>query len=121
AVVGGGGLLQVPALLIAFPQLAPVYALGTNKAVSVVGTSAAAVTYARKAPVDVRLAVRLGGVAALASVGGAFFAAGVDSDVLRPLIMVLLLAVAAFVVLRPQFGQKPGAAPVDRRRIVTAI
>ncbi|MET9861886.1 TSUP family transporter [Streptomyces smyrnaeus] len=120
AVVGGGGLLQLPALLIAFPQLPPAYALGTNKAVSVVGTSAAAVTYTRKAPVDVRLACRLGVVAALASVGGAFFAAGVDSAVLRPLIIVLLLAVAAFVVLRPHFGHAPGGV-VTRGRVLAAF
>ena len=120
AVVGGGGLLQVPALLIAFPHLAPAYALGTNKAVGVVGTSAAAVTYARKARVDVSLAVRLGGVAALAAIGGAFLAAGVNSEVLRPVIMVLLLAVAGFVVLKPQFGQRPGGS-VTRRRVLAAI
>jgi len=120
AVVGGGGLLQVPALLIAFPHLAPAYALGTNKAVGVVGTSAAAVTYARRATVDVRLAARLGGLAALAAVGGAFFAAGVNSEVLRPVIMALLLAVAAFVVLKPQFGQKPSGT-VSRQRVLTAI
>lgn len=120
AVVGGGGLLQVPALLIAFPHLAPAYALGTNKAVGVVGTSAAAVTYARKARVDVSLALRLGGVAALAAIGGAFLAAGVNSEVLRPVIMVLLLAVAGFVVLKPQFGQKPGGS-VTRRRVLAAI
>ncbi|MEU2929733.1 TSUP family transporter [Streptomyces sp. NPDC007251] len=120
AVVGGGGLLQVPALLIAFPHLAPAYALGTNKAVGVVGTSAAAVTYARRAPVDVRLAARIGSVAALAAVGGAFFAADVKSEVLRPVIMVLLVAVAAFVVLRPQFGQRPGAA-VTRQRVLAAV
>ncbi len=121
AVVGGGGLLQVPALLIGFPHLPPAYALGTNKAVAVVGTGAAAVTYARRAPVDVRLAAKLGGVAALASVGGAFFAAGVDSAVLRPLIMVLLLAVAAFVVLRPQFGSAPSGGPVTRRRVLLTL
>ncbi|MGI5347926.1 sulfite exporter TauE/SafE family protein [Streptomyces sp. CA-250714] len=115
AVVGGGGLLQLPALLIGLPHLPPAYALGTNKAVSVVGTSAAAVTYVRKAPVDVRLASRLGVVAALSSVGGAFLAAGVNSAVLRPLIMVLLLGVAAFVVLRPQFGQTPGGATTRAR------
>ncbi|RVU27958.1 sulfite exporter TauE/SafE family protein [Streptomyces antnestii] len=120
AVVGGGGLLQVPALLIAFPHLAPAFALGTNKAVGVVGTSAAAVTYARRATVDVRLAARLGGLAALAAVGGAFFAAGVNSAVLRPVIMALLLAVAAFVVLKPQFGQKPSGS-VSRQRVLTAI
>ena len=120
AVVGGGGLLQVPALLIAFPQLAPAYALGTNKAVGVVGTSAAAVTYARRAAIDVRLAARLGSVAALAAVAGAFFAAGVNSEVLRPVIMVLLLAVAALVVLKPQFGQRPGGV-VTRRRVLAAV
>ncbi|MEE1929801.1 TSUP family transporter [Streptomyces sp. TRM 70351] len=120
AVVGGGGLLQLPALLIAFPHLPPAYALGTNKAVAVVGTGAAAVTYARKAPVDVRLAARLGVLAALSSVGGAFFAAGVNSAVLRPLIMVLLLAVAAFVVLKPRFGTAP-SGPVTRRRVLAAM
>ncbi|MGK4903705.1 TSUP family transporter [Streptomyces albus] len=120
AVVGGGGLLQLPALLIAFPHLPPAYALGTNKAVAVVGTSAAAVTYARKAPFDVRLAARLGLVAALASVGGAFFAAGVESSVLRPLIIVLLLGVAAFVVLRPHFGHT-GGGTVTRRRVLAAF
>nr|WP_180218050.1 TSUP family transporter [Streptomyces albus] len=120
AVVGGGGLLQLPALLIAFPHLPPAYALGTNKAVAVVGTSAAAVTYARKAPVDVRLACRLGVVAALSSLGGAFFAAGVNSAVLRPLIIVLLLGVAAFVVLRPHFGHAPGGV-ATRGRVLTAF
>ncbi|MBO8190130.1 TSUP family transporter [Streptomyces oryzae] len=119
AVVGGGGLLQLPALLIGLPHLPPAYALGTNKAVSVVGTAAAAATYVRKAPVDVRLACRLGGVAALSSVGGAFFAAGVNSAVLRPLIMVLLLGVAAFMVLRPQFGQAPGGQATRRRLLTT--
>ncbi|MBO8185056.1 sulfite exporter TauE/SafE family protein [Streptomyces spirodelae] len=120
AVVGGGGLLQLPALLIGLPHLPPAYALGTNKAVSLVGTAAAASTYLRKAPVDVRLACRMGVVAALSSAGGAFFAAGVNSAVLRPLIMVLLLCVAAFVVLRPQFGQAPGGV-VTRRRLLTAF
>lgn len=119
AVVGGGGLLQLPALLIAFPHLAPAYVLGTNKAAAIVGTSAAAVTYARKTPLDVRLACRLGVIAALASLGGAFFAAGVDSGVLRPLIIVLLLVVAALVLLRPQFGHAPGGA-AGRGRVLAA-
>ncbi|MGY1434648.1 sulfite exporter TauE/SafE family protein [Streptomyces reniochalinae] len=120
AVVGGGGLLQLPALLIALPHLPPAWALGTNKAAAVVGTSAAAVTYARKTPLDLRLAARLGLVAALASLGGAFFAAGVDSAVLRPLIIVLLLAVAAFVVLRPHFGHASGG-PATRGRVLSAF
>ncbi|MBB5933089.1 sulfite exporter TauE/SafE family protein [Streptomyces zagrosensis] len=121
AVVGGGGLLQLPALLVGLPHMAAAHALGTNKAVSIVGTAAAAVTYTRKAPVDVRTAIRIGLAAIVGSLGGAFFAAGINSDVLRPLIMVILLVVLAFVLLRPTFGAVSGTGPVTRRRVLVAI
>ncbi|KIF70005.1 membrane protein [Streptomyces sp. AcH 505] len=122
AVVGGGGLLLLPALLIGLPHVPAANILGTNKAVAIVGTSGAAVTYVRKAPVELGTAVRIGLVALAGSMTGAFFAAGISSDVLRPVIMVVLLAVAAFVLLRPGFGRaQPGAGPVTRRRTVLAI
>lgn len=92
AVVGGGGLLLLPALLLGPPPgTSAAHALGTNKAVAIVGTSGAAVTYARKAPVDVRLAVRIGLAALVGSSTGAFFAAGMSTEVLKPVIMVVLL------------------------------
>jgi len=122
AVVGGGGLLLLPVLLLGLPAGTPAaYALGTNKAVAIVGTSGAAVTYARKAPVDVRLAVRIGIAAVTWSSAGAFLAAGMSTDVLKPLIMVVLLGVAAFVILRPAFGTAPATGPASRRRILAAI
>ncbi|MFE9607442.1 sulfite exporter TauE/SafE family protein [Streptomyces sp. NPDC006012] len=122
AVVGGGGLLLLPALLLGLPAHTPAaYALGTNKAVAIVGTTGAAVTYARRAPVDVRNAVRIGLAALAGSSAGAFFAAGMSTDVLKPVIMVVLLAVAAFVILRPAFGAAPAAGPAGRRRILAAI
>ncbi|MFD3438067.1 sulfite exporter TauE/SafE family protein [Streptomyces sp. NPDC058685] len=123
AVVGGGGLLLLPALLLGLPGVQAAHILGTNKAVAIVGTTGAAVTYARKAPVSVRTAVRIGLAALAGSMGGAFFAAGISSDVLRPVIMVVLLGVAAFVMLRPAFGTgaDDGKKPVTRARTVTAI
>lgn len=122
AVVGGGGLLQLPALLVGLPHMAPAHVLGTNKAVAIWGTSAAAVAYARKAPVDVRTAARIGLAALGGSLAGAFFAAGIDSAVLRPLIMAVLLAVLAFVLLRPTFGTTVvDPAPPTRRRVLAAI
>ncbi|MET9109143.1 sulfite exporter TauE/SafE family protein [Streptomyces zhihengii] len=114
AVVGGGGLLLLPALLLGLPNTGAAHVLGTNKAVAIVGTSGAAITYVRKAPVQVRTAVRIGLAALAGSMTGAFFAAGISSDVLRPVIMVVLLAVAAFVMLRPSFGT---AGPADRRKV----
>ncbi|MGW0733788.1 sulfite exporter TauE/SafE family protein [Streptomyces sp. NPDC002851] len=123
AVVGGGGLLLLPALLLGLPSSTPAaYALGTNKAVAIVGTTGAAVTYARKAPVDVRTAVRIGLAALAGSTGGAFFAAGMSTEVLKPVILVVLLGVAAFVILKPSFGtQEPASGPVSRRRKLAAI
>ncbi|MEU3215908.1 TSUP family transporter [Streptomyces sp. NPDC006971] len=125
AVVGGGGLLLLPALLLGLPQVPAAQVLGTNKAVAIVGTTGAAVTYLRKAPVRLWTALRIGLAALAGSMAGAFFAAGISSDVLRPVIMVVLLAVAAFVMLRPSFGraaEDDGARPeVTRARIVAAI
>ncbi|MFI8822632.1 sulfite exporter TauE/SafE family protein [Streptomyces sp. NPDC053431] len=124
AVVGGGGLLLLPALLLGLPHLPAAQILGTNKAVAIVGTSGAAVTYVRKAPVQVGTAVRIGLAALAGSMGGAFFAAGISSEVLRPVIMVVLLGVAGFVMFRPSFGTRPEGAErpaLTRARVVTAI
>ncbi|WP_419994736.1 sulfite exporter TauE/SafE family protein [Streptomyces boninensis] len=121
AVVGGGGLLLLPALLVGYPNLQPAYLLGTNKAVAIVGTSAAAVTFARKTVIDVRLALRIGIAALAGSSGGALLAAGIDSDVLRPVIMLVLLGVLAFVMLRPAFGTVPAGGPATRARVLAAI
>ncbi|MGW1027018.1 sulfite exporter TauE/SafE family protein [Streptomyces sp. NPDC002577] len=122
AVVGGGGLLLLPALLLGLPGSTPAaYALGTNKAVAIVGTTGAAVTYVRKAPVDVWTAVRIGLAAIAGSTGGAFFAAGMSTEVLKPVIMVVLLGVGAFVILKPAFGTAPATGPASRRRVLAAI
>lgn len=121
AVVGGGGLLLLPAMLLGLPNVPAAHILGTNKAVAIVGTTGAAVTYARKAPVDVKSAVRIGLMALAGSMTGAFFAAGISSDVLRPVIMVVLLGVAAFVLLRPSFGKAQAGGPATRGDITAVV
>lgn len=124
AVVGGGGLLLLPTLLLGLPNGASAaqYALGTNKAVAIVGTTGAAVTYARRTPVDVKIAVRIGLAALAGSTAGAFVAAGMSTEILKPVVMVVLLAVGAFVILRPSFGTTaPATGPVSARRVLAAI
>ncbi|MEW1719836.1 TSUP family transporter [Streptomyces sp. NPDC093109] len=122
AVVGGGGLLLLPAFLLGLPHAPAAQILGTNKAVAIVGTSGATLTYLRKTSVDVGAALRIGLMALAGSSAGAFFAAGISSEVLRPVIMVVLLGVAAFVLVRPSFGTaRPTGEPVGRGRAVAAI
>ncbi|MCX4233476.1 sulfite exporter TauE/SafE family protein [Streptomyces sp. NPDC020707] len=123
AVVGGGGLLLLPALLLGLPNSgsAAQYALGTNKAVAIVGTTGAAVTYARKAPVDVRTAIRIGLAALAGSTAGAFVATGMSTEILKPVVMVVLLGVGTFVIMKPAFGTAPSTEPVSPRRVLAAI
>ncbi|MFE6162205.1 TSUP family transporter [Streptomyces sp. NPDC056486] len=121
AVVGGGGLLLIPTLLLAFPQLSPAVALGTNKLTAVTGTAVAAVTFARRTKLDRSVALSAG-LLALPSAGlGALSASQLPTAWFRPVIMALLVGVAVFVALRPTFGAVEGAEAVTRRRRLLAI
>lgn len=103
AVVGGGGLLQLPALLLV-PGLSPVQALATNKLGSIFGTSTSALTYYRRAPPDLRTALPMAAVALVGSFGGASIAAALPVAVFKPVIVVALITVATITVLRPALG-----------------
>ncbi|MET9337816.1 TSUP family transporter [Nonomuraea sp. NPDC003804] len=119
AVVGGGGLLQLPALMVA--GVPTVQAIATNKLAAIFGTASAAVTYARTTKLDREVAVPAGALAVLSSGLGATAAAAISSGVLRPLVMVVLLGVAAFVTLRPSFGALPQPHLRTRTRVGAAI
>ncbi len=104
AVSGGGGLIQLPALLIGLPHAAPAVILATNKLSSVCGTAASALTYQRRVRPDLRTALPMAAVALVGAVGGALCASVIPSDVFRPLVLVLLVAVGAFTIARPRMG-----------------
>lgn len=103
AVVGGGGLLQLPALLL-IPGIAPVQALATNKLASVFGTATSSVTYYRRAKPDIRTALPMAGIALVGSFGGAAVATVLPPAAFKPIIVVALLAVAIFTVFKPEMG-----------------
>lgn len=103
AVVGGGGLLQLPALLL-IPGIAPVQALATNKLASVFGTATSSITYYRRAKPDIRTALPMAGIALAGSFGGAAVATVLPPAAFKPIIVVALLAVAIFTVFKPEMG-----------------
>ncbi len=105
AIVGGGGLVQLPALLVVLPQAPVVALLGTNKLASVVGTASAAVTYNRRTAVDRRTAVVMAVTAFAGSGAGALLATSVDGEVLKPVVLVALVAVLAYTLRRPSLGE----------------
>lgn len=103
AVVGGGGLLQLPALLL-IPGISPIQALATNKLASVFGTATSSVTYYRRAKPDIRTALPMAVIALAGSFGGAAVATVLPAAAFKPIIVVALLAVALFTAFRPQMG-----------------
>lgn len=121
AVVGGGGLVLIPALLIGLPQLPPASVLGTNKVAAVSGTVVAAITYVRRIALP-RGRVAVAVVAAFAAAClGAWFASSTDPAVMRPGIIVAVLAVGIYVALRPAFGQGQSRPPRTGRWQMLAL
>ena len=110
AIGGGGGLLTVPALLAA--GLPPHLALATNKGQSVFGAAAALVRFSRAGLVPFRRARWTFPLGFLGALVGARVVLWVRPEVLRPVVLVLLLAAAVGVLLRPRVrgGQAASAA-----------
>lgn len=104
AVAGGGGLIQVPALFAALPREAPATLFGTNKIASIFGTLSAARRYVRAVEMPWTLVLPAAGAAFLFSFVGAAVVAWLPKDIVRPLVLVLLVAVAAYTWTKPDFG-----------------
>lgn len=116
AVVGGGGLVQLPALMVAFPQAAPAHLLATNKLGSICGTSISSVTYFRRVRPDLRTAAPLALAAFVGSVVGALVASQLPRSAFNPIILLVLVAVGAYTLLKPSMGQLEDLRHAGTRR-----
>lgn len=114
AVVGGGGLIQVPALFSVLPQAAPASIFGTNKLASIFGTASAAVRYARRIDVPWRLVLPAAISGLLCGYLGAMAVSMLPRDWLRPLILALLVAVTAYTWFHKDFGARDGIPRLRR-------
>jgi uncharacterized protein len=105
AVVGGGGLIQLPALLIGLPSAAPVNVLATNKLASICGTTASSATYYCRIRPDPGTFGPLMACAFAGSVGGALVGSRLSSSAFDPIVLVVLVVVGGYVVFRPSLGE----------------
>ena len=105
AVVGGGGLIQLPALLLGLPNATPVQLLATNKLASICGTTVSSATYYRRIRPDPKTFVPLMLFAFVGSAAGAVAASHVPRSAFEPIVLVALIVVGAYVVLKPSLGE----------------
>lgn len=120
AVVGGGGLIQIPALFSVLPQAMPATVFGTNKLASIFGTSSAALRYARRIDVPWRAALPAAIAAFFLSYLGAMTVSLLPREWLRPLVLVLLVAVTAYTYARKNLGAEDQRRAHGRRDMALA-
>ncbi len=105
AVVGGSGLIQIPALLLGLPGASPVQVLATNKLASICGTTVSSATYFRRIRPDPRTFGPLMVLAFIGSVLGALAASLIPASAFDPIVLVVLIVVGAYVLLKPRLGE----------------
>ena len=105
SIVGGGGLILVPALFAVFPAAHPATLFGTNKGASVWGTAFATWQFSRR--VEMRWAALLpaAGAGFVTSFAGAWLVTVVSPDYLRKLLPLVLLVVLIYTVAKKDLGR----------------
>lgn len=105
SIVGGGGLILVPALFATFPQTHPATLFGTNKGASVWGTGMATLQYSRRVRMPWQALIPAALVCFVASMAGAWLVTMVSPQYLRKALPFVLLLVLAYTLAKKELGQ----------------
>lgn len=115
SIAGGGGLISLPAYLIA--GLPPHYAIATNKLSSSIGTVIATVRYCKNKLVDWGIGIPSIILALIGSTLGANLALLVDEKILKIILIIILPIVGFYVLINKDFTKKVQAEPLPRKKV----
>lgn len=104
AVVGGGGLIQMPFLLITFPKMPLPVLFGTNKIAALAGTSIAAFKYAQRITFNYKLLFIIALSSFISSFFGAQIVSQIDAGILKPVILVILIIIVIYTFFKKNLG-----------------
>jgi uncharacterized protein len=123
SIVGGGGLIQTPAMLVFLPQVPIPTLLGTGKVSGIAGTSAALWRYARNIRISWHSILPAAVAAFIFSFLGARAVSHIPADALRPLVLVLLVSVAGYTFFKKDLGSlhAPKLSPARERLLAVVI
>ena len=105
SIVGGGGLILVPALFAMFPTTHPATLFGVNKGASVWGTAAATLQYARRVQMPWHALLPAAAVGFAGSMAGAWTVTVISPDFLRRALPLVLLCVLGYTLARKELGR----------------
>jgi uncharacterized protein len=122
AMVGGGGLIQVPALSLLFPGSSPAAIMGTSKIAGVFGTAAAFLQYAKRIVLPTRALAIASVTAALFAALGAWILTRISRDQFDGFLPFLLGAIFVYTLFKKDLGRhhtpKYSGLGLDRRSAV---
>lgn len=104
AIVGGGGLIQVPAALVLLPQYPVVTVIGSLKIPAFCGTALASVQYLQKVKIQWKLISIMALLAFSAAYCGSLLMSRVDNHFMKPVLLVILVLVAVYTYTKKNFG-----------------
>lgn len=113
SVVGGGGLISVPALMMT--GLPPSVVLGTNKLAGTMSSLTSTISFIRSGKVNFKLVKYLFPLSLLGSAAGALVVKLMPSDFLRPIVVVLLVAVTIYTLFRKNWGETSTYSGITRK------
>lgn len=120
AAVGGGGLIQIPALMGALPTTSTATIFGTNKLASICGTASAAFSYLRQVKLEWKLLAVVAVTACVSSFGGAACVSMIPQEVLKPFVLFMLIVIAIYTLIKKQFGQQHVQQELTTKMLVLA-
>lgn len=113
SVVGGGGLITIPALMCT--GISPLQVLGTNKGAAVIGAATGFYAFVKSGKVDGGLIKKLFPISFLGSAAGVLVVRQVPPDFLRPLVVVLLIAVLLYSLFKKKWGDESTYAGLTQK------
>jgi uncharacterized membrane protein YfcA len=105
AIAGGGGLIQTPAMLLAFPNNNPVSVVGTSKTAAFFGTSTAAIKYRKSIKTDGRLLIAMVVPAFIGACCGALLASNISAQSFKSAIFFMMIAIFIYTLVKPDLGK----------------
>ncbi len=118
SVVGGGGLIMIPALMLT--GLEPVVVLGTNKFAAFMGAFTSAVSFFRSGKADFRLLKKLFFLSFFGSLVGVYAVYNMSSEFLRPLVVVMLILVTVYSLFKKNFGINSSYKEISSKHLFLA-
>ena len=105
AIVGGGGLIQLPAGLILLPQFPAGTVIGSLKIPAFTGTSFAVQQYLKKVKVNTKQVLMMVAIAFLSAFAGSQLLSMLSNKYMKPIIFFVLIVVAIYTYSKKNFGQ----------------